>query len=336
MYAGGEIVPGRIDAYPAPVKRPVITLRPSRVQRLLGVAIPKPQLASMLSALQIACRDAGGDAIECAVPPFRHDLFNEADLIEEAGRFYGYDNIPSSEYAQVSLTKPLSFAESRIDALRASLAFSGLNELVTNSLTSQRKNLLLRPATAPVSLLNPLSPDMAQLRTSMLISCLEVISYNSNRKNTDNRFFEIGRVYEARDGSVLPNERDMVAIALSGDFLPKAWNNQEGLKNDFYVLKGIIDKLALNIGITSFSYTTPAAEQGFFDAQACAVDSAGLVSGAMGRIRDDICGQFDIKETHLVCPTRYHRPAFRGPARFRLPAAPQVSGAGARFLLRDA
>jgi phenylalanyl-tRNA synthetase beta chain len=296
LYAGGRVVAGRIDEYPAPVKRPPVTLRTSRVKRLLGVDIPKPELISLLAGLQIACKDNDGEAIECTSPTFRHDIANEADLIEEAGRFFGYDNIPASEVGQVSLTTPPSASEARIDAIRSSLAFSGLNELVTNSLTSEKKNLLLMPAAAPVQIKNPLSPDMAQLRTSMLTSCLEVISYNGNRKNTDSRFFEIGRVYEAQGGGKLPRERDMVAIALAGNFFSKAWNNQEPAKNDFYLLKGILDKLAAAIGANGFTYAAPPPDASFFDGQASAIDS-GPVRGAAGKVRDDICAQFDIKET---------------------------------------
>ena len=145
LYAAGSVVPGRIDAYPAPVKRQTIRLRPSRVKLLLGVGIPKATIASTLSSLQFECGDVGEDALDCRAPAFRHDISVEADLIEEVGRFYGYDNIPSAESAAVSLASPPSTPETRLDAIRASLAYAGLSEIVTNSLMSEKKNHMVRP-----------------------------------------------------------------------------------------------------------------------------------------------------------------------------------------------
>jgi phenylalanyl-tRNA synthetase beta chain len=296
LYAGGTVVPGRIDTYPAPVAQKQVKLRPSRVKHLLGAAIPKQDLAATLSRLQISCRDIGDDTLECAIPAFRHDITLEADLIEEAGRFYGYDNIASADHAMVGLTKPLSPVEERADAVRSSLSFMGLNEIVTNSLTSEKKNLLLRPSAAPVAILNPLSPDMAQLRTSMLASGLEVLAYNINRKSLDNRYFEIGRTYAAQPGQELPCEPDVLAIVLHGNFFSSSWNNTQGIKNEFYVLKGILDKLAANIGAGSFVYTAAAGREAFFGAQSCGVTCGKHITGVMGLVKENVCAVFDIKD----------------------------------------
>jgi phenylalanyl-tRNA synthetase beta chain len=304
QYAGGTVVCGAIDAYPQTIGKQVVALRPSRVNRLLGISIPKKEVQDSLGRLQISCRDADADRLECTIPLYRHDISCEADLIEEAGRFYGYDNIPSAVFAQVGLDNRLSPVESIVDAVRSSLAFLGLNEIMTNSLTSEKNNKRVRPDTVPVVLLNPLSPDMAQMRTSMLPSALEVCAYNINRKNLDNRYFEIGRVYSAQNdaqndaqaGSLLPRERDIVSIILTGNFFSKAWNNIATLKNDFYVLKGILDKLAADLGTARFAFTPHADATSCFEAEACSFTGASL-AGIMGKIRNDICAAFDIKET---------------------------------------
>jgi phenylalanyl-tRNA synthetase beta chain len=297
QFAGGTIVSGRIDAYPKELKKQVISLRPSRVKRVLGVQIAKSEIKDTLERLQIAANDVGDDRFECCVPLFRHDISCEADLIEEAGRFYGYDNIPSARYAQVNLDTALPATENRMDAIRSCLSYFGLCEITTNSLTSEKKNRLVRPDAAPVALLNPLSPDMAQMRVSMLSAALEVCAHNLNRKNLDNRYFDIGRTYEAvtngKDG--LPRERDMLSIVIQGNFIAKAWNNSSGLKSDFYVLKGILDKLSDSLAIPGFLYA-PLEKPGAYEAEACMVSGMSLV-GSMGKIRPDICAAFDIKET---------------------------------------
>jgi phenylalanyl-tRNA synthetase beta chain len=196
----------------------------------------------------------------------------------------------------VGLTNPPSPVEERADAVRSSLSFMGLNEIVTNSLTSEKKNLLLRPSAAPVAILNPLSPDMAQLRTSMLASGLEVLAYNINRKSLDNRYFEIGRTYAAQPGQELPCERDVLAIVLHGNFFSSSWNNTQGIKNEFYVMKGILDKLAANIGAGSFVYTAAAGQEAFFGALSCGVTCGKHITGVMGLVKENVCSVFDIKD----------------------------------------
>ena len=121
----------------------------------------------------------------------------------------------------MSLASPPSTPETRLDAIRDSLAYGGLSEIVTNSLTSEKKNRVLSPSSAPIALLNPLSPDMAQMRISILGSSLEVLAYNANRKNLDNRYFDIGRTYRAVSGETLPSERDVLAVVLGGNFFAR-------------------------------------------------------------------------------------------------------------------
>jgi len=294
--ADSQIVPGRIDTQTQSVDKKVIIIRPSRVERLLGVPVTKTGICDILLRLQIACHNKGDDTIECTVPAFRHDIFCEADLIEEVGRFYGYDNIPAATYAKVSLDAMATTEESRMDTLRSSLAFCGLNEIMTNSLTSEKKNRIVRVNGHTVPLLNPLSPDMAQMRTSMLSAAFDVLAYNINRKNLDNRYFEIGRIYEAQAGSSQPRERDMLSIVLSGNFFPAAWNNTQGQKSDFYIVKGILGRLAIAMGAGSFIYAP------IVDSSTCLENGAAVslvnnvVTGIVGKIKSDICAAFDIKQ----------------------------------------
>jgi phenylalanyl-tRNA synthetase beta chain len=327
LYANGTVVPGRIDVCAATAIKPHIRLRPSRVNTILGVTIPKDRIVETLSFLGIACRDCSEDEIECLIPAFRHDISLEIDLIEEAGRFYGYDNIGSAEHALVSLTKQQSSVESRIDTIRSSLAFLGLNEIVTNSLTSGKKNLLLMPCAAPVALLNPLSPDMAQLRTTLLGSTLEVLAYNINRKNADNRYFEIGRTYTANSGVDLPHERDVLAILISGKFFSKSWNNNSGVDSDFYLLKGILDKLSTDINSGRFVYTSLSGDRQYFDTQSCSVTCPNGISGAMGKIKEQMCTAFAIKEPTLYAEldiTNFLQLPFSVPGFCQLPKYPAL------------
>jgi phenylalanyl-tRNA synthetase beta chain len=87
----------------------------------------------------------------------------------------------------------------------------------------------------------------------------------------------------------------MVSIAIQGNFLSKAWNNANGLKTDFYILKGVLDKLAANLGIATFAYA-PLSQSAAFGSESCSVTGP-AIAGAMGIIRSDISAAFDIKDT---------------------------------------
>jgi len=291
--AGGTIAPGIIDACPVPLAQRRIALRPAQVARLLGVSIPEAECLATLEALGIKLVGRENSAFAFSPPLYRHDLAIEADLIEEIGRMYGYDAIPPSLHANVSLLQAPEKAEKLTDAIRATLAGAGFNEAVTNSMTSDRRNRLLMPQADPVVILNPLTPDMAQMRTTMLGTLLETIAHNLNRKNRDNRFFEIGRVFQAVKGHTPARERDIVAIALEGSCIPASWSQQK-VDASFYALKGIIDAFAAAAGIPAPSYARGDAQVSFFGAEAASITCGDTVRGLAGKIRDEIAVAFEI------------------------------------------
>jgi phenylalanyl-tRNA synthetase beta chain len=291
--AGGSIVKGAINAYPKPLAPRRAKLRPAQVTRLLGCEIEKHAIVAILESLQIRCVGESSGAIECEVPLFRHDLAIEADLIEEVGRYYGYDNIPVAETAPVSMIQALNPQRVTIDTIRKALAYGGFHEALTNSMTSEKRRKLLTPEAEPVKLLNPLSPDMAQLRTTLLGNLLEIVSYNLNRKNTNNRFFEIGKTFVSKGLETLPDERDVVALLIEGDYEPAAWM-QKPRQANFYILKAALDSLARHCQASSVDYSGLKAGKACFGAESAELSWDNGVKGICGRISDDICRAFDI------------------------------------------
>ncbi len=234
----GKTASGRIDCHPEVIEPRMIRVRTSRVEKVLGRAFTQEKIAGFLSSIGLLCEKQNADAMLCTVPLFRHDLVAEEDLIEEVGRLHGYDAIPAATRASVSLLTQPPSREQAMDLIRHSLAYAGFNETVTNSFTSEQKRRLCTPDKQPVVLLNPLSPDMAQMRTTLCASLLEVLSYNLNRKNRNNKFFELGRIYET-----LPSgertEAEAVAILMEGDWAPPTWHTA-AVPCDFFVLKGVL------------------------------------------------------------------------------------------------
>ncbi|MBD3390719.1 MAG: phenylalanine--tRNA ligase subunit beta [Chitinivibrionales bacterium] len=292
--AGGTVAKGTIDACPKPIEKRSIALRPSRVQRLLGITISKDEIAAALTGLGMRIVDENDGALAAEVPLFRHDLLLEADLVEEVGRLYGYDNIPAAETATVPLVRPANPARHVFDTVRKALAYAGLHEAVTGSMTSEKRRALLTPAVEPVRILNPLNPDMAQMRTTLLGNLLETVAYNINRKNTGNRFFEIGRTFTSRGVNELPEERDVVAIVLEGDYEAATWQ-RKARKADFFVLKAVLESLAVQCGVRQTSYKAAKSDDTRFAPESALVTWNNGAAGICGRIREEICGVFDIE-----------------------------------------
>lgn len=292
--AGGEVLGGVMDAYPAKQQRPEIILRPSRVARVLGVEPAPSEIERMLTALNIEKVGEEEGAMRFRPPSYRHDLAIEADLIEEVGRLYGYDNIPTKDWAAVTITRAASMVDATRRRMRAALAGVGLHEVQTNSITSERMRSLLTPGTEPVKLLNPLTPEMAQMRTTILGALLEVTARNISHRNLSSHLFEIGKVFAARRGEELPIEREVIAVLLQGDLVPATWNTR-AQPVSFYALKGVIDAVGRRLGLGELAYA-PAGESAvrWCGPESALVSWRGAVEGRMGAVRKEVVDAFDI------------------------------------------
>ncbi len=297
-YAGGRVVAGRLDEIAQPMPQRRVTLRTSRVEKLLGIRIDTGTVRKLLRRLQFEIESNKGDVLTCLIPTFRHDCTIEADLIEEVGRLRGYDSIEPSEYAVMPVTKSgIETHELVTDTLRNRCAYAGLRETQTNSLTSEKKNRCVAPAAKPVDLRNPLSPEMAQMRTSLIISLCDTIAYNLNRNNEHNRFFEIGRVYEYEGNGEYTREQHTLAIALQGEWHTPSWDTQPRTA-DIYVLKGLIERCIgeTRIGLLRFREMTSVRYDGLFTHERAEfVSDDGRIHGVFGKLAPGVLRAFQIK-----------------------------------------
>jgi phenylalanyl-tRNA synthetase beta chain len=296
--AGGEVAKGVIDAYPHPIEPKTIALRPAQASRLLGFTVSREMIGTILGRLGIGFVRAFNDKLFFSVPTHRHDLELEADLIEEVGRIYGYDNIPANVAADVTIDRKQNHVDKVLSVIRTALAYAGLHETQTNSMSSEKKLNLLTPNLPPVAIRNPLNPEMALLRTTLAGSLLEVTAYNLNRKNFNNRFFEIGKTFAANPGAELPRERDVVAILIEGNHLPATWN-APATPVSFWVLKGFLETLAAQLGADGFSYAPLTTAPAYLDAESAAVNWNGTISGTLGKVKPAILQAFEVKSA--VC-----------------------------------
>jgi phenylalanyl-tRNA synthetase beta chain len=253
--AGGRVARGRLDAY-ARRRRPVrVRLRPSRVERVLGVAPPRAQARRILAGLGLGVRERGS-VLEVEIPSFRRDLTMEDDLAEEIIRVWGYDRIPSTlpggETVEVARTSDRLRQESLV---RQALAGAGLLEAGASTRSDPARIEALGPAPdgEPVALLNPLSQDASRLRSHPLEGVLAAVATNVRRQQGDVRIFEIGRTYRsAPGGDTGTAEPRWAALALTGARGELSWHGG-GEPVDVYDAKGLAEHAlaALGVGVTT-------------------------------------------------------------------------------------
>ncbi|MGI5853250.1 MAG: phenylalanine--tRNA ligase subunit beta [Bacillota bacterium] len=303
----GKVARGYVDIYRELPAEKEIVVRPQRVNKLLGTKIPVAAMIDCLERLPFKLERQGADeesAIKVTVPTFRGDITQEADLIEEIARIYGYDNIPVSFPASFAMGR-LSESKEREQTMRSIMSGLGLNEIYSWSMIDPAVFDRLglpedhRWRNAP-KIMNPMSTEQSIMRPSLLPGMLEVASYNARRRQQDLRLFEIGRVFGPlpSGGQELPEEDTVLGMIACGRSLPANWRNA-GFAADFFEMKGIIEALLRQSGVREVTFEPvelPAMHPG-----RTARILAGVVElGYFGEIHPEICSRYDLPATYFA------------------------------------
>ena len=225
--AGAQISSEVADYYPQPVPNRIVRVTDKHVDRLIGKHIAREQVLEILKRLDINMVTSSEDGYDVSVPPYRVDVTQEADVIEEILRIYGFNNIPLSQFARTDYLA--EFPVKDIDRYRRTvgelLTGNGFYEIWTNSLTNaayQTKHNLSFSG-EPVEILNKLSEEQGILRQTLLFTGLEVCAYNINRKQRSLRLFEFGKTYSKKEKYV---EQEKLAMFTTGDREPETWQRK--------------------------------------------------------------------------------------------------------------
>lgn len=292
--AGGRITSEVIDIYPQPVSPRTIRMRDRNVNRLIGKVIPRKEIASILERLDISITEQGDDFYTVSVPPYRVDVIQEADVVEEILRIYGFNNIELSEVAHTDYLA--EFPERDINKFQLDiggmLAANGYYEIWTNSLTNplyQRKfNLSFEGA--PVEMLNKLSEEQGILRQTMLFTGLEVCAYNLNRKQRDLKLFEFGKIYYHKDGTY--HEEDRLALYLTGLLETENWQ-RESKPVTYFDLAQQVSHILMRSGLNE---TERAALDDPMFEYGMALAVKGKKFAKLGKVKNAILKEFGIKQ----------------------------------------
>lgn len=301
--AGGEICSGIVDTYPSPREKIVVSLRPERVNAVLGTDLKSDDMKKYLSSIEFEVEN-DNDKLKVTVPTFRPDVYREIDLIEEIARLYGYDNIPITMPA--SEVPPISDAEyqtaNRIkfrNKVRKALTAFGLTEVLNYSFHSADVFDILKleedsKYRNALKLRNPISENQSTIRTTLLPVLLENIKYNINRRTTDIHIFEIGRVFHPVQGKQQPDEPEYVSGAMTGLINAQIWNQQSRMV-DFFDIKGAVESILDEFGIYNYQLR-PASKPPFQSGRSAELLINDISMGFFGGIRRDVLDGYDIEQ----------------------------------------
>ena len=279
--SGGEIARGAVDCRTGAGEHVAIKLRVSRLRSVLGADIDGEFIEEKLSLSGFGVKKKEEGVFDVSVPSSRRDVYREIDLIEEAARFYGYENIPATMPSGASAVYKVSDGIFLQKELRSLLVSAGLNEAVNNGLISPAS---AEPFSRCMRLLNPLSEEQAVLRPGLLPGLLENIETNIRHGARDIRLFELGSIFAGGC------EKLSLAGVMAGS-PPTHWK----MKSEpfgYFEIKGIVEKILEETALPCLEFLP--CESGVFDPAESAVVKFGDEAGMLGKLSADICGKFGI------------------------------------------
>ena len=252
-FCGGKICSDLIDEYPKKTESKSILLNFEKTNKLIGQEIPTEEIKSILTSLDFKINNITETGLGITVPSYRYDVTRECDVVEEILRIYGFNEINLSNKLSISLNTIDQNKHFKTESIISSYLNSlGFNEIMNNSLTNNELDIEKRKS---VKIINSISSDVSQLRTSLLESSLKTLKYNLNRKNSNTNFYEFGKIYE----NTLENNKESrrLGILFSGNIIEKTWNS-DVVKADFYTLKNIVlnifKRLSINVSEKTMNF----------------------------------------------------------------------------------
>lgn len=292
------VCPGIVDTYPGVQLPRQVTVSPASLNTYLGVDVPAAKMTEILRRLEFDV-DAQADKLVVTVPTWRGDVSRPADISEEIARMWGYDNIPATTPFGNMKPGGQSYTQTIADKAKDVLTGLGFSEIITFSFTHPAVcDKLDLPADSElrraIPVLNPITDDFPQMKTSLMGGVLQTLAANLARKNDDQKIYELGAVYRPASLPLteLPAEPPMLCGALCGKRFDMAWNQgREAV--DFYDAKGAVEILLEKLGIVGY-----VVEQGEYTAmhpgKTARFFKDGELIGAVGEVHPKVLDAFGI------------------------------------------
>lgn len=272
-----------------------VTLRMERIEKVLGIAIDRDTVASILTRLQLSpvATEAG---FAVTAPSFRYDIAIEEDLIEEIGRVYGYDKIPAdAARARIQMLR-LPETETPRMAVYRQMAAAGFQEVVNYAFVDEAWEQDFSQNQHPIRLKNPIASQMSVMRSTLIGGLVQTLQTNLNRKQPRVRVFEIARTFHTPShGSTEYNQIERLAALAYGATLPEQW----GCPNrnvDFYDLKADVEQLLSGRTLEFRATTHPALHPG----RCAQILVEGSAAGIIGQLHPKWVQKYDLPQAPVL------------------------------------
>jgi len=277
-------------------ERPVIALRAARVRSLLGTDVPDAEIAALLERLGM-CIEPDDDGWRVTPPSYRFDIAIEEDLIEEAGRMIGYDQIPVVPgSAEVRLGRDPETLVST-DGLSDLLVARGYSEIVSYGFTDAGIQAGILGGDGAVRLANPISRDLSVLRESLWPGLLLTARHNLSHQIDRCRLFECGTVFSADGDKVI--EHPSLAALITGLRRPVHWEG-ETPPADFFDLKGDLEAvLASWNGQVTFEFRAER-HAALRPSAAARIYRDGIAIGWLGELHPALQKRLDLRQSVVL------------------------------------
>ncbi len=287
----GRVLNNMLDYYPNKEEVQKLTVNPQRINKLLGVNVSMQQFINILENLEFKCNLVASDKLELEVPSFRLDITEDADILEEIARIYGYENIPAADLEGNATAGVKSENQKFIDTVKNNAIAVGLNEILTYSFVSPRGvDKINLPENDEkrnfVKIINPLGEETSVMRTTLIPNMLNVISTNVSHKVESVSAFECGNTFTPQDG--LPVETKKFCSAMYGNDV------------DFFSLKGVVETILNNVGFDGYEIEPETTNSTFHPGRCAKVVYNNIYIGTFGELHPDVIENYNLGQRVYV------------------------------------
>lgn len=283
-----------------------------RVKQLTGVSIPLEDIKAILSRAGFAITAAASEQLTLKVPTYRFDIQIQEDLVEEVIRIYGYEKLQAEPIRTVAQAGTVCLNEAIARQMTHWFKARGYHETISYSFVDPELQQAMYPEQQSMSLLNPISSELSQMRVGMWPGLIASMMHNLHRQQHTMRLFEMGVVFDMTDGTL--HERSCIAGLIMGSHGALSWN-EPARTYDFYDLKGDLQSLFQALKLQDVTWSAEP-HDALHPGQTAIIRIAGVDAGWIGVLhprladalevsQDVMLFELDVKALQNAVPVRY-------------------------------
>ncbi len=235
---GGEI--SKIDIQKTEThKAQIVKFDTNLFEKISGFKISAKEMIKILEDLGFKCNKVK-KYLKLTVPPWRPDISQEIDIVEELVRISGFDKIKTIAPIKERTKPTLTQTQKLFHFLQRAIASKGYLEAITWSFTDSNYNDYFKQTKKEIKIINPISSELGVLRNSIFSNLIMYISKNLDRGFRDLSIFEIGPVFFGSS----PGEQTTVVCGLSaGKKSRLSWIDKERNVDVFDIKRDVVQTL---------------------------------------------------------------------------------------------